>query len=1537
MIYTFRYSHHIIICILVCLCLLPFSLDAQNASQQNIFLENFRVIAGPQARYPKLISLQNSFVMLYQVSTAVNEEARNIYITAMISDDGQTWRAAQARTNAVSYNIDLEPIIYSATVTRNNVVYVAVTVSAEETLVYRSNDLLNSFALVHQVKTEDTNVAPRLFTSSIGSILLFVNQKVDDRQQIVYITSDDGDTWSQPVPFDTDPEIGLSFLPFHITFDGRDYVVYQALNIRERETYQLYLKISGDGGRRWGESKRITNFVEPDGETDSDAYDNQRPYLMQDIYENRLLLAWERRVLGESTQIYLMGLERDGETISVLESVTGRFGVARFPVIFSYNEELYLLWSSSSEGNNRIILGKPGGVRWQTQTISSLVGNAVLADTLVHNGILHMVWQRNAPNGGSELVYRTPDVSVLPPQLLAGNFRSGERSKNTLVEFVVRPPEDFSGIQGYSWVWSRNSQEFVPSREKPLDSNNTLRVEADEDGEWYLYVRALDNAGNWSNAASMAYFLDSTPPESVVFQLPPLDENGFVFSNTFQIPWLPREAEENIAGYSVQFDYLGDTLPEPLPQPALSGRVTHQVPIIQQENIADGAWLLSVSAIDTVGNVGTETVLPLNLNKFMPETVVLYTVTRKDVLKRPFLFISGRGFDSNGSIEKIIVDADGELPYDYEFFLRRGDFVVNRDEEITNIRIGHIQTGEYYIGLLHPERGLYLAPETIQVLKPGIIKYGDFGQEYRPAYASVTVPQSNTQDILYYLFAGISLIFIIISVFKLVKFSREIQRINIEARSLITGKSKEQLEGKWEKAMRIKAEGIGLRIKFMLFIVLLVLSVVVLIALLLGRNVLRRQENILVKGLQERIQLLVEGQVTSARPALQNPQLSIDQLQSLASQSEVMAEAQYITLTGLDTQQNLHTVYATTDPVIIGSLADSEALGEFSDNKIDTDSYLVGLSHLNDEVTDIISALSVGLNQAARNELSSLVEELDALSTQAQALILQGGDSEEIARIDEVRSELFRRGQQRLSVLSGDIGSVPEFDFTKLRRDVTDYIIYKPVMDIIPGSGSSFQNYYRGTIRVGISTQLILDEIESTRRDIINTTLLLTLVAAVFGIIGAYVLATIIVIPITRIVSLVEDISAADDKSTLKGKELQLRGHDELTVLASSINSMTAGLVRAAEANKDLLFGKETQKAFIPLEAISDGVKRSYGNLVANNVEFFGYYEGAKGVSGDYFTYRRLSDRYYAIIKCDVAGKGIPAALIMVQVATVFENYFRRWTEKTPGLDISTLVLHINDIVAERQFKGRFAALTVGILDVKTGEFHNVNAGDNQLYVYRKQRSLVEKITIPGGPAAGTFSSNDIPVEFPQDTRVFEKGDVLLLYTDGLEEAKRLLRDKAFQAIHITQEMLEAGDLPQGLQVEQDGEEFSNERVHALVNAVQSRGRYRLQKVMNPVEHEALTFDFSNCTGTLQETVLAIVAAERIFRLYRSPQAGVNDKVRVDKVIDMFLQEHFIEYHEYFGHPVYSKEEGETEYREFSHLMEDEQFDDITMLAVGLV
>ncbi|MDR1804074.1 MAG: HAMP domain-containing protein [Treponema sp.] len=167
------------------------------------------------------------------------------------------------------------------------------------------------------------------------------------------------------------------------------------------------------------------------------------------------------------------------------------------------------------------------------------------------------------------------------------------------------------------------------------------------------------------------------------------------------------------------------------------------------------------------------------------------------------------------------------------------------------------------------------------------------------------------------------------------------------------------------------------------------------------------------------------------------------------------------------------------------------------------------------------------------------------------------------------------------------------------------------------------------------------------------------LAAEAVGVIGAILLSNSIINPIKQLIKHVQTIRDTDDLADLSGMEVKIKSRDELAILGDTINDMTHGLVKAALASSELSIGKEFQKKFLPLELDNHGNHLSTGFEETKYFSLFGYYEGAKEVSGDYFDYLDLDGRYYAIIKCDVAGKGVPASFLMIQVATMFLNYFK--------------------------------------------------------------------------------------------------------------------------------------------------------------------------------------------------------------------------------------------------------------------------------------
>jgi len=315
----------------------------------------------------------------------------------------------------------------------------------------------------------------------------------------------------------------------------------------------------------------------------------------------------------------------------------------------------------------------------------------------------------------------------------------------------------------------------------------------------------------------------------------------------------------------------------------------------------------------------------------------------------------------------------------------------------------------------------------------------------------------------------------------------------------------------------------------------------------------------------------------------------------------------------------------------------------------------------------------------------------------------------------------------------------------------------------------------------------------------------------------------------------------------------------------------------------------------------------------------------------------------------------VSAALIMVEVATLFINYFRDWPKRKENITritdpklkqralrelerLDPLVYTINDMVEERGFVGRFAALTVLLYNSATGVATLCNAGDTVLNVYRGENRSIVHAQLPDSPAAGMFPSMlvDMKTPYKQVQQQLAPGDVLFMATDGFEDAEHLFRDADFQGITCDEPGLgekehhraNLGDHEVGLPLER----FGMPREDELINAVFNKGRFVLVRNHNPVPNEEIVFDFSKCQGTAQEVVLALVAVDRVYRMVPNPRLGAENKITIESNVASFLKEHFLQYERYFSHRA--EGEKDTGNITFTHAMEDNQSDDLTILVL---
>ncbi|MBF9015633.1 MULTISPECIES: GAF domain-containing SpoIIE family protein phosphatase [unclassified Oceanispirochaeta] len=151
----------------------------------------------------------------------------------------------------------------------------------------------------------------------------------------------------------------------------------------------------------------------------------------------------------------------------------------------------------------------------------------------------------------------------------------------------------------------------------------------------------------------------------------------------------------------------------------------------------------------------------------------------------------------------------------------------------------------------------------------------------------------------------------------------------------------------------------------------------------------------------------------------------------------------------------------------------------------------------------------------------------------------------------------------------------------------------------------------------------------------------------------------------------------------------------------------------------------------------------------------------ARGISGDYFDAIRLDEDKIIYTVCDVAGKGVPASMLMIMIRTILHAI----CHKHKSAD--TLLKEINYHIAGRIGVDQYATMAVFILDEKKREMSYSNAAHHPLYLFRNREMEFR-----------SFDTEGLPIGVDRDAVFGHKRiklhdqDYLFLFTDGLPEAR---------------------------------------------------------------------------------------------------------------------------------------------------------------------
>jgi len=202
---------------------------------------------------------------------------------------------------------------------------------------------------------------------------------------------------------------------------------------------------------------------------------------------------------------------------------------------------------------------------------------------------------------------------------------------------------------------------------------------------------------------------------------------------------------------------------------------------------------------------------------------------------------------------------------------------------------------------------------------------------------------------------------------------------------------------------------------------------------------------------------------------------------------------------------------------------------------------------------------------------------------------------------------------------------------------------------------------------------------------------------------------------------------------------------------------LTERMVAQERMRRELALAAEVQQRLLPSCAPKGA-----------GMEIAGFCEPARGVGGDYYDFIDFDNKQLGVAIADVAGKGMPAALLMSTVqATLRSLTARNGNNGSASYELSSIVSKLNRLLFNTTNGEHYVTFFYATFDQSTQRLTYVNAGHNPpLYLQADSDSEFRELT-SGGLVAGAFEDAD----YEQETVQMKSNDLLFLYTDGLTEA----------------------------------------------------------------------------------------------------------------------------------------------------------------------
>ena len=217
----------------------------------------------------------------------------------------------------------------------------------------------------------------------------------------------------------------------------------------------------------------------------------------------------------------------------------------------------------------------------------------------------------------------------------------------------------------------------------------------------------------------------------------------------------------------------------------------------------------------------------------------------------------------------------------------------------------------------------------------------------------------------------------------------------------------------------------------------------------------------------------------------------------------------------------------------------------------------------------------------------------------------------------------------------------------------------------------------------------------------------------------------------------------------------------EALLLAAAVGNGAGLALENAELHQEILEKQRMEQEIATAWSIQEGFLVKDWPEEDSRFDVYGDTLPAKTVGGDFYDFLQPAGDTVGVLIGDVSGKGVPASLTMAQLLAEFRIHARAMESPADVLRV------LNKELVRRSRHGLFCTLCYLRINLKTGEVLCANAGHGP--VLRVSADGVSAFGEASGPPLGVLDTSD----WIEESVTLNVGESLLLYTDGITEARR--------------------------------------------------------------------------------------------------------------------------------------------------------------------